>query len=106
MCPHTFIWRLSGVGRYATDASICVLIHLYTFIYVTHLRHTSIYVSSYLYICVRIPLYICPHTFICVRMPLCMCPQIFVSACLYTRGMVARLSGVGRLTHRAMRTLI
>ncbi len=33
--------------------------------------HTSIYVSAYLYICVRIPLYMCPHA------------SIYVSACLY-----------------------
>jgi hypothetical protein len=67
--------------------------------------HTSIYVSSYLYICVRMPLYMCPHTstyvssyleplhvssylysvLIPLYIPVDMCPHtsIYVSSYLY-----------------------
>jgi hypothetical protein len=55
--------------------------------------HTSIYVSSYLYVssypymCVIIPLYMCPHTShtACVLIPLYICPRtsIYVSSYLY-----------------------
>jgi hypothetical protein len=51
VCPHTYCY-------------ICVLIH--TAIYaVCKIRSlvSAIYVSSYCYICVRIPLYMCPHTY-------------------------------------------
>ena len=33
--------------------------------------HTSIYVSSYLHMCVLIPLYMCPHTSMCRHTSIC-----------------------------------
>ena len=46
-----------------------------------------VFVSSYLYVCVLIPLYFCPHTSVRVLIPLYMCPHtsIYVSWCLYSK---------------------
>ncbi len=42
------------VQRHETDAKVLILLYM--------CPHTTIYVSSYYYICVLIRLYMCPHS--------------------------------------------
>jgi hypothetical protein len=82
------VWGEGGGGGHALRHSHCRICSSWgcclqscSSYYYYMCPHTTMYVSSYHYICVRIPLYMCPHTtiyvssyhYICVRIPLYTC---------------------------------
>jgi hypothetical protein len=86
MCPHTTIYVSSfcmcvqGFALYVSSYYyMCVLIPLYM------CPHTTIYVYSYYYICPHTTIYVSTYCYICVLIPLYMCPHttIHMSIPLY-----------------------